>query len=328
MINETLTFITMAAPHSDWLPLPAVDPMSAIFFLTFITLFSLEINLARHERTQSALLLSYRTNVMTILFNDVLLSLLSVSSLLLVAERYNGQGLFHALGFPAKLAISLILLDLTLYLWHRANHNFDWLWRFHKVHHSDRSMNVTTAFRLHIVEVLLTTALKMLFIVVFGIEAAVVAICETVTALFALFHHANISLPGEKWLGRLIIVPSLHRVHHSALRQEHDNNYGAILSLWDRLFRTMRESLPVEIGIKNVEAQNFVELVKFGFAPAISHATETRVQPANLYAMISEAAYYKAQMRGFAPGRELLDWLDAEKEIYSRFNRTQLHPST
>jgi hypothetical protein len=170
-------------------------------------------------------------------------------------------------------------------------------------------MNASTAFRLHFMESLLTVLVKALFIVVTGVQASMVLLSEAIMALFVIFHHASLSVPGEKWLGRVIVVPMLHRVHHSTLRREHDNNYGAVFSIWDRLFGTLAEREPARLGLKNVGTLSFIELLKFGL-------TAGGGKPAHaLTAMIAEAAYFKAEKRGFAPGMEMLDWLEAEREI-------------
>jgi hypothetical protein len=126
-----------------------------------------------------------------------------------------------------------------------------------------------------------------------------------------MLHHTNISLLGERFLGRVIITPYLHRVHHSTQRDEHDRNYGAVLSIWDRLFGTLAELKPAAIGIKGNSPQDIIALIKFGFILQ----TPPSVQPANLDAMIAKAAYYKAEKRGFYPGNDLRDWLEAKSEI-------------
>ena len=98
---------------------------------------------------------------------------------------------------------------------------------------------------------------------------------------------------------------------HSTQRCEHDSNYGAVLSLWDLLFGTLTKIEPVAKGIKGNSPQDLVNLIKFGF----TLATPATVQPLNLDAMIAEAAYYKAEKRGFYPGNDLHDWLEAKSEI-------------
>ena len=205
------------------------------------------------------------------------------------------------------------MLDLLLYLWHKASHSFDCLWMFHKVHHNDPYLNITTSFRIHFLELVITNILKAVLIVILGIEEAMVLTSEAIMTLFIMFHHTNISFKGEKLLGQVIIVPSLHRTHHSVQRSEHDSNYGAVLSLWDRLFGTRLELEPAEIGIKGCSPLDLVNLIKFGFG--FNLPTPPSVQPINIDAMIAEAAYYKAEKRGFYPGNDIRDWLEAKSEI-------------
>jgi hypothetical protein len=106
-------------------------------------------------------------------------------------------------------------------------------------------------------------------------------------------------------------VLHMHRTHHSTQRNEHDSNYGAVLSLWDRLFGTLTELKPAEIGINGNSPQDLVNLIKFGF----TLPTPPSVQTINLDAMIAEAAYYKAEKRGFYPGNDIQDWLEAKRDI-------------
>ncbi|MFZ2407835.1 MAG: DUF2934 domain-containing protein, partial [Methylobacter sp.] len=137
---------------------------------------------------------------------------------------------------------------------------------------------------------------------------------EAIITFFTMLHHSNISLRDEQFLGRLIITPYLHRVHHSIRRNEHDRNYGTVLSIWDRLFGTLAELKPAKIGIEGNAAQDFINLVKYGF----TMTDRSPAQPVSLEDMIAEAAYYKAEKRGFRPGHELRDWLEAKSEIYGK----------
>lgn len=316
MFDHFSVFFINYLLHPVWLKIPSEHSMLMVIILFFSGVLLLETIAAYRIRSDKELIQSYRTNITTFLFNDVMMSVLSVSSLLLLADKHNHNGLISDFNPLAKTLISFIFLDLILYLWHKANHQYDSLWMFHKVHHSDRSMNVTTSFRVHFVDLILTTAIKASFIVVMGVEAAIVAFCESITTLFTMFHHSTLSMPGEKWLKWIFIVPSLHRTHHSVDRDQHDNNYGAILSLWDRIFGTLSELKPKEIGLRNTEAKNFYELIKFGFTTSTPASETAQKLPSfpNLDTMIAEAAYYKAEKRGFAPGCDLQDWLDAEKE--------------
>jgi sterol desaturase/sphingolipid hydroxylase (fatty acid hydroxylase superfamily) len=285
-----------------------------ILLLFFIILTALESRIPKRNLSQEGLRLSYRTNISLFIFNSMVLSLVSASPLLILAEHYSGPGFLSYFSNPVWRAfLSFLLLDLLLYVWHKASHSFDILWMFHKVHHNDPCLNVSTAFRIHIVELVIITALKAAYIVTLGMDKATVLVNEAIITFFVMFHHTNISFKGENLLGRVLIVPYLHRVHHSIQRNEHDNNYGAVLSIWDRLFGTLAELEPAKIGIKEDSPQTFIKLVKLGFTMANTPPTEL---PINLEAMIAEAAYYKAEKRNFYPGYEIRDWLEAKKEIF------------
>jgi sterol desaturase/sphingolipid hydroxylase (fatty acid hydroxylase superfamily) len=308
MFTKSVT--DLAVPDFQ-LPQLSVEDWRMLAVLSVLPLLMVaEAFAARKERRAKDYRQSYLANFGTLLLNDTLLSLVSLSSLWLLASQYSQWGLLAAVRDDTlKAALSFVGLDLTLYAWHWANHKWDWLWMFHKVHHSDRVMNVSTAFRLHFVEVLMTLAVKACFIVAAGVSAEVVVAHETLITLFVMFHHANFEFWGERWLARVIIVPQLHRVHHSVRRAEHDNNYGAVFSIWDRLFGTLLETEPKEIGLKHVAGQNLLELVKFGLSRQVGPSAQL------LRAMIAEAAYYRAEKRGFAPGDEFRDWMEAEREV-------------
>lgn len=209
---------------------------------------------------------SYLTNVCTFLFNDITLSVLSIPSLYFIAQQFSGVGLLSPLADGAtKYLLTFVLLDFTLYVWHYATHHFDSLWLFHKVHHSDRSFNVTTGLRFHMGELFLEVLVRVAFIALFGVSAALVLVNQTIISLFVLFHHTNVTFPYEQLLSKFVIVPRLHRMHHSVLRNEHDSNYGAVLSIWDRLFGTLKEGEPQAIGLTEVDEQHFADLIRYGF---------------------------------------------------------------
>ena len=288
------------------------EPSTLTLLLFLAILLALESHFPREKLPAKQLRQSYQTNIGLFVFNSIIFSFLSVSSLLMLAEQYSAKGLFNPIQNPlGKAILSFLVLDLLLYFWHQASHRFDCLWMFHKVHHNDPYLNVTTAFRIHLLELLAITALKAAYIILLGIDQVMLLTNEAIITFFVMFHHTNISVRSEQLLGRVIIVPSLHRVHHSTQRNEHDRNYGAVLSLWDRLFGTLVELKPAATGIKGHSPQDFISLVKFGFTMEVSPA----IQPVSLDTMTAEAAYYKAEKRNFSPGYEIHDWLEARKEI-------------
>ncbi len=314
MLNDLLSLISLYQIDWSW---PTITPETAgavVLLAAFCMFTSLEIQAPFHKVSRQLLRQSYSANLSLFLFNSVVMSLLSASMLWIVAKQQFSFGLLHAVPNPAeKAVISFLLLDLLLYGWHWVCHRYDNLWRFHKVHHNDPYLNVSTGFRVHISELFMTYILKIALIVLMGIDASVVLINEIMTTVFIMFHHTNSAFRGERWFGLVFTTPSLHRTHHSVERKEHDNNYGAVLSIWDRLFGTLLDREPVKVGIDGYSPMDFINLVKFGFVdrmpvPVVPVAVD-------LDHMIAEAAYYKAEKRNFMPGHEWDDWLEAKREI-------------
>ncbi|WP_094551510.1 sterol desaturase family protein [Rubricoccus marinus] len=168
----------------------------------------------------------------------------------------NGWGLLRLVALPGWLHAmgAVLLLDAWTYAWHRMNHRIPFLWRFHRVHHSDAQMDVTTASRFHTGEIVLSSALRVPLIVALGVTAWQLVLYETLMFAVVQFHHANIALPErvEAVVNKLIVTPAMHKVHHSRWQPETDSNYSAMLSVWDRLFRSFRrrEALhEVELGL-------------------------------------------------------------------------------
>jgi sterol desaturase/sphingolipid hydroxylase (fatty acid hydroxylase superfamily) len=327
MLNDYLILLSVFDYHSLWPTLLPETWVALLLLASFSLLAAAEYHAPREKLSKKNLKQSYLTNMGLFLINSVVMSLLSVTSLFVLAKHYADRGLLSGLPSPAlKALLSLLALDLMLYAWHRACHRYDCLWMFHKVHHSDPTLNVTTAFRAHFLEVLLTNGFKAVCIIAVGIEEIWVLASEAVTTLFIMFHHTNISFKSETWLGKVVIVPYLHRAHHSTLRREHDNNYGAVLSVWDSLFGSRIEASPAAIGIKGYAPPGVMGLSRYGLtmaAPvpkAITAATSDAIaiQPAVLEHMIAEAAYYKAEKRGFSPGGDINDWLEAKKDIITK----------
>lgn len=138
---------------------------------------------------------------------------------------------------------ALLLLDAWTYWWHRANHEIPFLWRFHRAHHSDSRMDVTTANRFHAGEIILSSSLRLLWIPLLGIRFGDLVIYETLLQIAVQWQHANIglSIRTEHWLRTVLVTPGMHKVHHSRKQPETDSNYASFLSVWDRLFRSFRQ---------------------------------------------------------------------------------------
>lgn len=173
------------------------------------------------------------------------------------------------------LALDILLLDVLIYWWHRANHEIPFLWRFHEVHHLDRFLDTTSALRFHFGEVLLSALARAGVILLLGFPFASVVVFEVLVIFSAVFHHSNLRLPAglERALAWVIITPSIHWVHHHAKRADTDSNYGTIFSVWDPLFGT-RSPKPRDpemvIGTEGRAEEGFLALLvrPFRFGPA------------------------------------------------------------
>jgi len=213
---------------------------------------------------------SFVTNTTAFLVNNLILTVLRASSLFLIAQQFSSYGLLAGLDDGLiKWLLAFAFFDLAIYLWHVASHKFEFLWRFHKVHHSDKSFNVSTGFRFHVFDLLLEIVYKSIFVVVIGVDAYLVLSIEIIELFFIFFHHANLRVANEEAISQFIITPSLHRTHHSTLRTEHDSNYGIVLSVWDRIFGTRKELVPEHIGLDLIEAENFIQLFSLAFITEI-----------------------------------------------------------
>ena len=325
MLSKITSLTQYVESNLDWPSITSGELASFSLLIAFAILSVIESQRPNRKWPLKSLRQSYRTNIGLFFFNSAVLSIMSASSLFILAEHNSYDSLLNKLSNPLlKVAISFLLLDLIFYIWHKASHSFDCLWLFHRVHHNDPYLNVSTAFRIHLIELLIATGLKAAYIFALGVDPAWVLVYEILMISFVMFHHTNISFPGEKWLGKLFIVPYLHRVHHSTQRHEHDSNYGAVLAIWDRLFGTLNEREPVEIGIGGQSPQTLFKLIKFGFTSPLQPAA-VNVPYLNIHSMIAEAAYFKAEKRGFYPGYDLYDWLEAETEILRQ--NAQIRPA-
>jgi sterol desaturase/sphingolipid hydroxylase (fatty acid hydroxylase superfamily) len=164
----------------------------------------------------------------------------------LMALEARGVGLLPALGLPplASGALAVLALDLSYYALHVAMHKLPVFWRFHRVHHSDPAVDVTTTVRQHPGESLLRYAALAASAVTLGVSPGAFAVYRAWSALWGLLEHANVRMPRalDRALSLAVSTPDMHKVHHSRLPVETDTNYGTLFSLFDRAFRTFTPS--------------------------------------------------------------------------------------
>jgi sterol desaturase/sphingolipid hydroxylase (fatty acid hydroxylase superfamily) len=172
-------------------------------------------------------------------------------------------------GWPG-LAVDVLILDLWIYWWHRTNHLVPLLWRFHEIHHLDNFLDASSGLRFHFAEVLLSSLVRAAVILAAGMPLASVLVFETLVAVFAMFQHSNLRLPAgfERALSWVIVTPSIHWIHHHALRRDTDSNYAFLLSLWDHVFRSRSaavRNLEMAIGVEGQADKPLPELVRRPF---------------------------------------------------------------
>ena len=200
------------------------------------------------------------------LFVNVLVSALALAVALLVVTpvatrvlelaSQNGWGLTQIISANAAIQaiLAFLLLDLSFYYWHRANHAWPLLWRFHNAHHIDPDLDVSTAMRFHPVEIGYSAAFRAAQVLVIGGPVWIFVAYETVFQLATLFHHGNVRIPlrVERWLNFVLVTPRMHGIHHSKEFHGTNSNWSSVFSWWDRLHRTLRLNVHqsvIDIGI-------------------------------------------------------------------------------
>jgi len=164
----------------------------------------------------------------------------------------NEFGLLYLIDLPiwAELLIAVLALDFSAqYLVHYLLHKIPFMWRFHMVHHSDTTVDATSATRHHPGDYLMREVFALLVIVLFGIPLAYYLFYRMVTVFFAYFTHANFYMPKtiDKILSLVFVTPNMHKFHHHFEMPWTDTNFGNIFSFWDRIFGTLTYDDPKKV---------------------------------------------------------------------------------
>lgn len=220
-------------------------------------------------------------NLVLTLFNSILLNLMFSAAIVLTATyvQTHRMGVLNLVQAPAwlKLLVTVAFMDFMLYVWHFLNHEMPFLWRFHRVHHSDLNIDVSSATRFHIGELAISAVIKICIIFFLGARALDVMIFESALILCAQFHHSSLKVAGwfETIFWVLFVPPSMHRIHHSVIIKERNTNYGTIFSLWDRFLGTLLKNVnqtKILIGMgayHNPDRLNFHQLLFMPFTKPV-----------------------------------------------------------
>jgi sterol desaturase/sphingolipid hydroxylase (fatty acid hydroxylase superfamily) len=257
-------------------------------------LVGLEFFIPRHQNQNRVQ--RWQANFGLGFINMALVPLAPISGFLaaLWAQR-NGIGALNLLDsswWPIALIATIAIQSFNGYLTHVLFHKASWLWRIHRVHHFDTVLDVSTGLRHHPIELILTLIIDSLVAIAFGLMPLGLFIYGTTDAIFALLSHANVRFPSkaDRLLRSLFVTPPVHAVHHSVIPSETDSNYGTVLTIWDRLFRTYCET-----------PANAPETIKFG----ISELQDSRAND------------FWWQLKSPSMGHQFREILDAEPPMSS-----------
>ncbi len=247
------------------------EPFIAIFFIAFFLIWESFAPFFKQpeERTTHGV-----KNIVIAVINGLIIGILFSGITLIVANytEENNFGFVHLFNLSEiqYSILAFIIMDMWNYTWHRINHRLPFLWRFHKIHHSDPNMDVTTSVRFHFGEIIISSALRLVVIFLVGIPIWVLIFYDTTLLICTIFHHSNIQLRDkfDKLIRVVIVSPNMHKVHHSRIRIETDSNYSSFLTIWDRIFGSFSlkdDYSEINFGLDNYdgkEKQSLIGLMK------------------------------------------------------------------
>ena len=217
-----------------------------VFFsavLVFASLEALWPRLALVASVRTRWLGNIGTNIIGTAFMTALLPLSGIAFAHFVEER--GWGALNTLELPALVSVvlTILLLDLARYGIHLMMHSTPFLWRLHRLHHTDQDMDFSTELRVHPFELLVGAALSFAFIIVVGPPVLGLLLFATVFAVQAFWTHSNVRFPAavDRVVRLVFTTPEVHRIHHSVDLRESNSNFGAMFTFWDRIFGTFVE---------------------------------------------------------------------------------------
>lgn len=201
------------------------------------------------------------TNLSLVVINTVAVRLLFPILPVALAKivEAQGWGLFNVLHVSlwSRIILSFFILDFVIYSQHFMFHHTPLLWRFHRVHHTDLDLDVTSGNRFHPLEIIISMMIKMTAVVLLGAPAQAVIALEIALNGCAMFNHGNIRLSAafDRLLRLFLVTPDMHRVHHSTIVRETNSNFGFNFPWWDRICGTYRPQpekghLDMTIGLR------------------------------------------------------------------------------
>lgn len=184
-------------------------------------------------------------------------------------------GLFYLVAIPVwlQLILSVALFDFVTYWFHRGAHILPIVWRFHRVHHSDTSLDASSNFRGHPIELMLWFGVSnILAAAIFGLSNFSLGLYFLIATPLFFLGHTNLKFPMwlDRTVGLVFTTPNMHKVHHEQDQFFTDSNFADIFILWDRIFGTYKYKHPSQIkfGLQEFDEarkQTFWYLLKSPF---------------------------------------------------------------
>jgi sterol desaturase/sphingolipid hydroxylase (fatty acid hydroxylase superfamily) len=228
-----------------------------------------------HRTEQSVFREEWREDLFYYLVSSMLVQMLTLltfipaKSLLVVAPLTGLRTWVGALPFIVQFVAIMFLTDLVQYWVHRTFHRVPWLWKFHAVHHSARSMDWMAGARMHFLEVVTLRATTVIPMFVLGFSTTAMNAYIFLVFLYSTFVHANLSwhLPV---IEKFLVTPRFHHWHHGIEKEAIDVNFSIHFPLLDKIFGTYflpKDRWPVEYGIQNHPVPNgYLAQFKYPFS--------------------------------------------------------------
>ncbi|MDR7372977.1 sterol desaturase family protein [Flavobacterium aquidurense] len=228
------------------------DLQPLVLILMLVLMYCIE-NILPYLTPPSNRKTHYRRNLTITFFAIILNGILGTIVVLVVDLTAHYQlGLLNQIQLPLVLQIlvGILLLDFGSYLTHNLQHKVPFLWRFHKIHHSDYHLNISSSLRFHPVDVIVSQCVyQCIAVMVIGLPISAFIIYGSIAIPLLIMQHSNVRFPRifERFASLVFATPGWHKIHHSSIQIETDSHYGDVFTFWDRIFGTWSKKQPHEI---------------------------------------------------------------------------------
>lgn len=224
-----------------------------VMLLNFSIIYFLEWQHPKFKQVNSSHSLKQWLRGCVNIFTTIITGWLFASYLFYIEQFFPGLFGWLTTNKWLKAFYSILFLDFIVYAWHRINHIYPGLWKYHVLHHEEKELNVFSTFHFHPKEIFISTVWRLVLLPIVGVTPAALLTYNALFFAVILFHHSNIKIPfkWDKILQYIIVTPGLHHVHHSVKLEESNSNYGSVFSFWDKIFKsfTLYKQQPIKYGV-------------------------------------------------------------------------------